>query len=126
MPTINQLSLLNKQKNQKKRLQKTPALQKTPQKKATCLRVFKMNPRKPNSAERKVARLQIYATGRLVTAFIPGEGHNLQKYGEVLIRGGRTKDLPGIKYKVIRGKFDIDGVEKRKNGRSKYGTKKVK
>jgi len=118
MPTINQLTITNKNKK-KTRLKKTPALLGNPQKKGTCVRVFKMNPRKPNSAERKVARLRLYSTNKMVTAFIPGEGHNLQKYGEVLIRGGRTKDLPGLKYKIIRGKFDIVSVKRIKK-RSKY------
>ena len=121
MPTFNQL--LKKTRNKKVRLKRAPALEKSPQKKATCLRVFTMTPRKPNSALWKVARLKLF-TGRDITAYIPGEGHNLQRFGDVLVWGGRVKDLPGIKYTIIRGKFDIHSVVNRKQGRSKYGTLK--
>ncbi len=120
MPTFNQL-VKNSRKVRKLKLNRAPALEKSPQKKGTCLRVFTMTPRKPNSALRKVARLRLF-NKRYVTAYIPGEGHNLQKYGDVLVRGGRIKDLPGIKYTIIRGKYDIMSVVSRKQGRSKYGT----
>lgn len=124
MPTSNQL-VKKTRKNRKKSLIRAPALESSPQKKGTCLRVFTMTPRKPNSALRKVARLRLF-NDRFVTAYIPGEGHNLQKYGDVLVRGGRVKDLPGIKYTIIRGKYDILPVGNRKQGRSKYGMVKKK
>lgn len=124
MPTFNQL-LNNTRKKRKINLSRTPALENAPQKKGTCLRVFTLTPRKPNSALRKVARLRLF-NKRYVTAYIPGEGHNLQKYGDVLVRGGRVKDLPGIKYTIIRGKYDIISVTNRKQGRSKYGTVRKK
>jgi small subunit ribosomal protein S12 len=120
MPTFNQLTKTPR-KIKKFTTTRAPALEKAPQKKGTCLRVFTMTPRKPNSALRKVARLRLF-NNRYVTAYIPGEGHNLQKYGDVLVRGGRVKDLPGIKYTIIRGKFDLVSVRSRKQGRSKYGT----
>jgi len=123
MPTYNQLI---KQSRKRKITQtRAPALGNSPQKKGTCLRVFTMTPRKPNSALRKVARLRLF-NNKFITAYIPGEGHNLQKYGDVLVRGGRVKDLPGIKYTIIRGKFDIIPVANRKQSRSKYGTVKKK
>ena len=124
MPTFNQL-VKNSRKVRKITPTRAPALEKAPQKKGTCLRVFTMTPRKPNSALRKVARLRLF-NNRYITAYIPGEGHNLQKYGDVLVRGGRIKDLPGIKYTIIRGKFDIVAVPNKKQGRSKYGTVKKK
>ena len=121
MPTINQLcNFVRKPKN---KLKKTPALQKSPQKKGVCIRVFTRTPKKPNSAIRKVARIRL-TNNIKVTAYIPGEGHNLQEYSTVLMRGGRVKDLPGGKYHLIRGKFDFLGVKDRKTSRSKYGTKK--
>jgi small subunit ribosomal protein S12 len=121
MPTINQLC--NFIRKPKKKVKKTPALQKCPQKKGVCVRVFTRTPKKPNSAIRKVARIKL--TNNInVTAYIPGEGHNLQEYSTVLMRGGRVKDLPGVKYHLIRGKFDFLGVKDRKTSRSKYGTKK--
>ena len=121
MPTINQLC--NFIRKPKKKVKKTPALKKCPQKKGVCVRVFKRTPKKPNSAIRKVARIKL--TNNInVTAYIPGEGHNLQEYSTVLMRGGRVKDLPGVKYHLIRGKFDFLGVKDRKTSRSKYGTKK--
>ena len=121
MPTINQLCSFTRKK--KNKIKKAPALQKCPQKKGVCVRVFTRSPKKPNSAIRKVARIRL--TNNLkVTAYIPGEGHNLQEYSTVLMRGGRVKDLPGVKYHLIRGKLDFLGVKDRKTSRSKYGTKK--
>jgi small subunit ribosomal protein S12 len=104
---------------------KTPALQGSPQRLGICLRVFTRTPKKPNSALRKVAKVRL-TTSSDITAYIPGEGHNLQDHSLVLVRGGRVKDLPGVKYHVIRGTLDTQGVLKRKQGRSKYGTKKSK
>ena len=124
MPTYSQL-VKKTRKRKKFTTSRAPALGKAPQKKGTCLRVFTMTPRKPNSALRKVARLRLF-NNKYVTAYIPGEGHNLQKYGDVLVRGGRIKDLPGIKYTIVRGKFDITSVGLRKQGLSKYGTIKKK
>ena len=124
MPTFNQL-VKNSRKVKKVTPTRAPALEKAPQKKGTCLRVFTMTPRKPNSGLRKVARLRLF-NNKYITAYIPGEGHNLQKYGDVLVRGGRIKDLPGIKYTIIRGKFDIISVSNKKQSRSKYGTVKKK
>ena len=121
--TNKQLIRKNLRKNQKFTKTRAPALEKAPQKKGTCLRVFTMTPRKPNSALRKVARLKLF-NKKFITAYIPGEGHNLQKFGDVLVRCGRIKDLPGIKYTIIRGKFDLIPVNDRKQGRSKYGTSK--
>ena len=102
-----------------------PALQHCPQKKGICTKVRIMKPKKPNSAQRKVARLRL-STNKLITAAIPGEGHNLQQYSVVLVRGGRVRDLPGIKYKIIRGVFDAISVQKRGQRRSKFGTKNWK
>jgi len=104
---------------------KTPALDKNPQKKGVCVKVFTRTPKKPNSALRKVAKLKL-SNGKRLDAYIPGEGHNLQQYSVVLMRGGRVPDLPGVKYHLIRGKYDFQGVKSRKNGRSLYGTKKSK
>lgn len=123
MPTINQLC--NNIRKLKKSLNRSPALEKSPQKKGICLKVFIKTPKKPNSALRKVARVRLSSKKR-VTAYIPGEGHTLQEYSTVLMRGGRVKDLPGVKYHLIRGKFDFLGLKNRRQGRSKYGTKKVK
>lgn len=123
MSTINQLLIHNRVK--KKKVCKTPALQKNPQRKGVCLRVFLRTPKKPNSALRKVTRLRL-TNKRTITAYIPGEGHNLQEHSLVLIRGGRVKDLPGVKYHLIRGVFDLEGLVKRKQGRSKYGVSKKK
>jgi len=123
MSTINQLC-----KNQRKRKlfkSKTPALNKNPQQKGICLKVFTRTPKKPNSALRKVAKLKL-SNGRRVESYIPGEGHNLQEYSTVLMRGGRVQDLPGVKYHLIRGKLDFIGLKERKTSRSKYGTKKTK
>jgi small subunit ribosomal protein S12 len=117
--------LLKKRRTQKYRRLKAPALQKCPQKKGICLKVYTMTPKKPNSAIRKVARIQFSNKLRLVT-YIPGIDHNLQEHGIVLIRGGRVKDLPGVRYHLIRGKYDLSSVITRKKKRSKYGTKKSK
>lgn len=123
MPTINQLI----RKGRKSILEKTktPALKSSPQKRGVCTRVYTSTPKKPNSALRKVARVRL--TNQIeVTAYIPGEGHNLQEHSIVLIRGGRIKDLPGVRYHIIRGTMDTSGVAERKRSRSKYGTKKPK
>jgi small subunit ribosomal protein S12 len=104
---------------------KSPALKKSPQKKGVCLRVYTTTPKKPNSAIRKIARVRL--TNNLdIIAYIPGEGHTLQEHSVVLVRGGRVKDLPGVRYHLIRGVYDFQGISCRKNGRSKYGTKKTK
>jgi small subunit ribosomal protein S12 len=121
MPTIQQLIRHNRIKNVIKN--KKLALAFCPQRKGICLKVYTITPKKPNSAIRKVARVKL-TSGYEITAYIPGEGHNLQEHSIVLIRGGRVKDLPGIKYKIIRGKLDCHGVKNRCQGRSKYGTKK--
>jgi small subunit ribosomal protein S12 len=121
--SINQL--LRKTRPKKNNRKKAPALKNNPQQKGVCLRVFTMTPRKPNSALRKVARVRLF-NGEFITAYIPGEGHSLQRFHDVLIRGGRVKDLPGIKYKIVRGKYNLTGVVGRKQGRSKYGVKKIK
>lgn len=123
MATIGQIIRQKREKVTKKR--KANALQGNPQKKGVCIKVYTTTPRKPNSAIRKVARVRL-TNQRVITAYIPGEGHNLQKHSTVLVRGGNTKDLPGIKHKVIRGKLDLLGLSNRKNARSKYGTKKPK
>ena len=121
MPTLNQI--LKTRRQLKKHVKKVPALEKCPQKKGVCVRVFTKTPKKPNSAIRKVAKVRL-SNRYEVIAMIPGEGHNLQEHSVVLLRGGRTKDLPGIKYKVVRGVMDLEGVASRRNARSKYGTKK--
>lgn len=124
MPTINQLvrkgrvSIISKSK--------APALDACPQKRGVCTRVYTTTPKKPNSALRKVARVRLTKTNIEVTAYIPGEGHNLQEHSIVMIRGGRIKDLPGVRYHIIRGTLDTSGVADRKKSRSKYGTKKPK
>jgi len=123
MPTINQLIRLGRKKVKKKT--KSPALKGCPQRRGVCVRVMTVTPKKPNSALRKVARVRL-TTGIEVTAYIPGEGHNLQEHNTVLVRGGRVKDLPGVRYHIVRGTFDALGVENRKKGRSKYGTKRPK
>ena len=121
MPTVNQL--VRKGRKSPKEKTKTPALRGAPQKRGVCTRVATMTPKKPNSALRKVARVRI--TGSIeVTAYIPGEGHNLQEHSVVLVRGGRVKDLPGVRYKVVRGTLDAAGVSDRKKARSQYGVKK--
>jgi len=123
MPTINQLV----RKGRKEKIEKSnvPALQASPQKRGVCTRVYTTTPKKPNSAMRKVARIRL-TNGYEVTGYIPGEGHNLQEHSVVTIRGGRVKDLPGVRYHIIRGSLDTAGVNGRKRGRSKYGTKKPK
>lgn len=123
MPTINQL--IRKGRKRITESTKTPALKSCPQKRGVCTRVYTSTPKKPNSALRKVARVRL--TNQMeVTAYIPGEGHNLQEHSIVLIRGGRIKDLPGVRYHIIRGTMDASGVAERKRGRSKYGTKRPK
>ncbi|MEE9437206.1 MAG: 30S ribosomal protein S12 [Candidatus Adiutricales bacterium] len=121
MPTINQLVRKGRKKQRKK--SNTPALKGCPQKRGVCLRVYTKTPKKPNSALRKIARVRL-TNGMEVTTYIPGEGHNLQEHSVVLIRGGRVKDMPGIRYHVVRGTLDTIGVQDRRQGRSKYGTKK--
>ena len=123
MPTISQLVRKGRKSVQDK--SKSPALQSNPQKRGVCVRVTTMTPKKPNSALRKIARVRL-VHGIEVTAYIPGIGHNLQEHSVVLIRGGRVKDLPGVRYHIIRGALDAMGVEKRKTSRSKYGAKKAK
>ncbi len=123
MPTINQLVRLGREVKTYK--SKSPALKNNPQKRGVCTRVYTTTPKKPNSALRKVARVRL-VNGIEVTAYIPGEGHNLQEHSIVLIRGGRVKDLPGVRYHIVRGALDCSGVNDRKQGRSKYGTKKPK
>ena len=121
MPTINQLIRQGRKTVENKTA--APALQSNPQRRGVCVRVYTTTPKKPNSALRKVARVKL-VNGIEVTAYIPGIGHNLQEHSIVLLRGGRTKDLPGVRYKVIRGALDSGGVQNRKQGRSRYGTKK--
>ena len=123
MPTINQLVRHPRQKVVGKT--KTPALRGAPQKRGVCTRVYTVTPKKPNSALRKVARVRL-SNLQEVTAYIPGEGHNLQEHAVVLIRGGRVKDLPGVRYHIIRGALDTKGVDARRQGRSKYGAKAPK
>jgi small subunit ribosomal protein S12 len=123
MPTINQLVRKGRKRINKKT--NTPALKGAPQKRGVCTRVYTSTPKKPNSALRKVARVRL-TTGIEVTAYIPGIGHNLQEHSVVLVRGGRIKDLPGVRYHIVRGTLDTLGVEDRKQGRSKYGSKKPK
>ena len=123
MTTINQL-VRQGRKEQKKKTS-APALKGCPQKRGVCMRVYTTTPKKPNSALRKVARIRL-TNGMEVTSYIPGEGHNLQEHNVVLIRGGRVKDLPGVRYHVIRGPYDLGGVEDRRQSRSKYGTKRPK
>ena len=123
MPTINQLIRKERKKQVKK--SKSPALVKCPQRRGVCTRVYTTTPKKPNSALRKVAKVKL-TNGIEVIAYIPGEGHNLQEHSIVLIRGGRVKDLPGVRYTVVRGALDTAGVDDRKQSRSKYGTKRPK
>jgi small subunit ribosomal protein S12 len=123
VPTINQL--VSKGRKQIKKKKKNRALQACPQRRGVCTRVYTTTPKKPNSALRKVARVRL-TNGIEVTAYIPGEGHNLQEHSIVLIRGGRVKDLPGVRYHIVRGALDTSGVENRTNSRSKYGTKRPK
>ncbi len=123
MPTINQL--VRKKRKPKVRKSKSPALEGCPQKRGVCIRVYTTNPKKPNSALRKVAKVRL-SSGREIIAYIPGEGHNLQEHSVVLVRGGRVKDLPGVKYHILRGVYDCAGVEGRASSRSLYGTKRKK
>ena len=123
MPTINQLVRKGREKIIKRN--KVPALDACPQKRGVCIRVYTTTPKKPNSALRKVARVKL-TNGQEVSAYIPGEGHNLQEHSVVMIRGGRVKDLPGVRYHILRGTLDTQGVETRKQRRSHYGTKKPK
>jgi small subunit ribosomal protein S12 len=123
MATVNQL--VRKPRRTKKLKSKVPALERCPQRRGVCTRVYTTTPKKPNSALRKVARVRV-TNGHEVTAYIGGEGHNLQEHSVVLIRGGRVKDLPGVRYHIVRGSLDTAGVKGRKQGRSKYGEKKPK
>jgi len=123
LPTTNQL--LRKGRKQIKSKNKAPALKSCPQRRGVCTRVYTVTPKKPNSALRKVARVRL-TSGFEVTAYIPGEGHNLQEHSIVLVRGGRVKDLPGVRYHLLRGTLDTQGVADRKKSRSKYGTKRPK
>jgi small subunit ribosomal protein S12 len=123
LPTINQLVRKGRKKIAKKST--TPALQNSPQKRGVCIRVYTTTPKKPNSALRKVARVRL-TNGIEVTSYIPGVGHNLQEHSVVLIRGGRVKDLPGVRYHIVRGTLDAVGVADRRQGRSKYGAKRPK
>lgn len=121
MPTINQL--VRNGRSSKKKKTSSRALEGCPQKRGVVTRVYTRTPKKPNSALRKVARVRL-SNGKEVTAYIPGEGHELQEHAVVLVRGGRVKDLPGVRYHIVRGAYDVSGVDGRKQGRSKYGTKK--
>lgn len=123
MPTYNQL--VRKPRKPSRKRNKVPALQSCPQKRGVCTRVYTTTPKKPNSALRKVARIRL-TNGHEVISYIPGEGHNLQEHSVILIRGGRVKDLPGVRYHIIRGALDTQGVKDRKQGRSKYGAKRPK
>ncbi len=123
MPTVNQL--IRHARHDKPTRNKVPALQGSPQKRGVCTRVYTTTPKKPNSALRKVARVRL-TNGYEVTSYIPGEGHNLQEHSVVMIRGGRVKDLPGVRYHIIRGSLDTQGVKDRKQRRSKYGAKRPK
>ena len=124
MPTANQLFRKKKGRKQKARKFYKPALEQSPQKKGVCTRVYTKTPKKPNSALRKVIKVRL-TNSKEIIASVPGEGHNLQEHSVVLIRGGRVKDLPGVKYRVLRGVLDLQGVKDRKQARSKYGTKKT-
>lgn len=123
MPTISQL--IRKGRKEQRKRSSAPALKKCPQKRGVCTRVYTATPKKPNSALRKIARVRL-SNGIEVTAYIPGEGHNLQEHSIVLVRGGRVKDLPAVRYHIVRGALDTIGVDERKNSRSKYGVKKPK
>src|SRR5213592_2653022 len=123
MPTINQL--VRKPRRQQYRKPKHPAMERCPQKRGVCLQVKTMTPKKPNSALRKIARVRL-SNGKEVTVYIPGEGHSLQEHSIVLVRGGRVRDLPGVRYHIVRGALDTLGVDKRKQGRSEYGAKMSK
>lgn len=122
MPTLNQVINTKKGRKKKNYLKDTPALQGNPQQKGSCEKVFTCNPKKPNSAIRKLAKVKLWSD-KIIDVYIPGEGHKLKRFNNILIRGGRTQDLPGLKYKAIRGKYDFEGLTTRKNRRSLYGTK---
>ncbi len=121
MPTVNQL--VRKSRKRQRKMSKSPVLEKCPQKQGVCLQVRTMTPKKPNSALRKITRVRL-SNGKEVTVYIPGEGHNLQEHSIVLVRGGRVRDLPGVRYQVVRGSRDTLGVDNRKQARSRYGAKK--
>jgi small subunit ribosomal protein S12 len=121
--TLNQLMNKKHKRKKKYRSQRVPALDKSPQRKGSCIRLVTRNPKKPNSATRKLAYVRL-SNGKKIYGYIPGEGHNLQDHSVVLVRGGRVKDLPGIRYKLVRGVYDFAGLEARKQARSKYGTKR--
>lgn len=123
MPTSLQLRTKPRRRFRKKR--KTVALRRRPQRKGVCLRVLTMSPKKPNSAARKIAKIRFFKPAARITAHIPGVGHNIQKHSQVLVRGGRAKDLPGVNYRLIRGKYDLSPIVLRRKGRSKYGMKKL-
>ena len=123
MPTINQL--VRKGRTSHKTKSNVPALNSCPQRRGVCLRVYTMTPKKPNSALRKIARVRL-SNGKEITSYIPGEGHNLQEHSIVLVEGGRVRDLPGVRYHIVRGALDATGVEGRRKARSKYGSKKPK
>jgi small subunit ribosomal protein S12 len=126
MSTINQLLMNQKSvRKPKKKINKTPALQKCPQRRGVCLRVYTKTPKKPNSALRKVAKVRLTNSIEII-AYIPGEGHNIQEHSVVMVRGGRVKDLPGVKYRMIRGVLDLQGIKNRRQSRSQYGAKKPK
>ena len=126
MSTINQLLMNQKSvRKQKKKINKTQPLQKCPQKRGVCLRVYTKTPKKPNSALRKVAKVRLTNSVEII-AYIPGEGHNIQEHSVVMVRGGRVKDLPGVKYRMIRGVLDLQGIKNRRQSRSQYGAKKPK
>lgn len=123
MPTYNQLN--RNPRRPKVTRSKAPALCNSPQKRGTCVRVYETTPKKPNSARRKVARVRL-TNGRFVLGYIPGEGHVLQEYSVVMVRGGRVQDVPGVRYHLVRGRYDFLGLKNRKRARSKYGTKQIK
>ena len=128
MATVQQIirkSRRDRERKTRHRRKNSPALENCPQKRGHCMKIMILKPKKPNSAQRKVARVKIIK-GSIVLCYIPGEGHNLQEHGSVLVRGGRVKDLPGVRYKLVRGKYDLAGVTRRKQGRSKYGAVKNK
>lgn len=126
MSTINQLLMNQKSlRKPKKKINKTPALQKCPQRRGVCLRVYTKTPKKPNSALRKVAKVRLTNSIEII-AYIPGEGHNIQEHSVIMVRGGRVKDLPGVKYRMIRGILDLQGIKNRRQSRSQYGAKKPK
>lgn len=123
MSTINQLFLQKQKRLKKKKINKSPSLQQCPQRKGVCLKVYTRTPKKPNSALRKVAKVRL-SNKMVIISYIPGIGHSLQEHSVVLVRGGRVQDLPGVKYHLVRGKYDLLGIVQRKSSRSKYGTKK--